>query len=187
MSQEIMIAGLFGVVIVFGFAYYTANAVAILYLAHSESGVNSDHKAKSVFLALINLAEHKISIHDDGDAVQGSIYEDQDVVDAVLTRLDEHPDLRVECLFNMDSDTLFRRLLAGHDQVNVRFTDHRSIIHFKIIDNGVAGYVSRHEKGESHRPYKLHNFSRIPWYLGASSKREMAFGQHLRMMEDAFA
>ena len=185
MTPELLAAGLF---VFGGFLYYTVDAVVVLYLVKSESGTNSDRKAKIVMLSLVGRANNIILIHDNGGADEGSIYQDQEVVDAVVARLEAVRGLHVKCLFNEDNDTLFRRRLSDHHRVTIRITFRSTVIHFKIIDGGIYGYISRHERGEFHRPYRSFDFSGVPsWYLDFSSKRERAFGRYIRSMEEAFA
>ena len=184
MAPELVVAG---ILVVGGLLYYTVDAIVVLYLVESESGMNSDAKAKTVMLSLVRRANNIILIHDNGDDDDGSIYQDEEVVDAFMARLEEVPILQVKCLFNENNDTLFRRRLGAHSRVTIRITLRHTVIHFKIIDGGIYGYISRHEKGETHRPYQSFDFSRVPWILGASAKRERAFGRHMRAMEEALA
>ena len=59
-------------------------------------------------------------ICDDGNNMNGSIYNSARIIDAVDTRLQTNAELRLLCLFCSDDDTKFTERFSGHPQVDMR-------------------------------------------------------------------
>ena len=170
-----------------GFMYFVGCAWAAHHLAKTTKGINDDAKAKELFLKLVKAAKKQLVIYDDGDAKEGSIYEDEGVIKALEQRLDSFHDLKVQCLFNKPGDTLFVRTFQKHDQVDIGTAAERSDTHFRIADSGTIGWISQHREDADHRPYEMHDFQNVPALFGAAFMRKSTFGAHIRKVEQHFA
>ena len=152
-----------------------------LLLLGLQVGTNDSAFAAESFIKLINAADRTMLICDDGNKMEGSLYENQMVVAAIQVRLQTNEALRLYCLFSSEDQTLFRERLEGHERVIVKVVRPRRQIHFKIIDGGQQGYVSSHPPGAHERQYRLYDCTRTP-----RSLREQIFGRHIRGMQDVF-
>ena len=74
---------------------------------------NSDETAESNFLTLLQDAKESMVVHDDGNKMEGSIYQNQRVIDAVRTKLSENPRFRFSCHFNFDDAMPFTKASRG--------------------------------------------------------------------------
>ena len=167
-----------------GWCWYGVVSVQAAMMTFAEEGVNDEDVAKSVFLRLLNEAREEMVIYDDGNAAPNSIYEDIEVVQTLRDRLDDVQELQITCLFNFQGDTLFRREFEGHRRVKISQSLDRHDLHFKIIDGGRMGYVSRHQLGVEHRPYKSWDLREVPDRFGVGRKqRELVFGRYYRELE----
>ena len=146
-----------------------------------EVGTNDSTIATETFIKLVNSADRSLLICDDGNRMEGSIYENESVVEAVQKRLRDNAALCVYCMFSSDDDTLFRRVFRGNDRVKVKVVKPRRQIHFKIVDGGRYGYVSAHSQGSDERNYRRYNCSRT-----SQRFRERVFGHHIRSMSNVF-
>ena len=80
-----------------------------------QSGSNDDQAAVQMFIHVLKEARKSLVIHDDGDKREGSIYEDEDVVQAVRRQLENHQGLQIKCLFNDKEDLkLVQEIGAEH-------------------------------------------------------------------------
>ena len=108
-------------------------------------GMNNDRFAQSTFIELLDEADRKMWICDDGNAFPESIYNAEAVVEAVWHRLEENRELHLYCLFSSNDNTRFTKAFDGHPQVHMdRGVQPRRDVHFKIIDDARKGYVSAH-------------------------------------------
>ena len=161
--------------------YYVQQTWGLLRL-DLKVGTNDPKFASDTFIELLNAGRRTMLICDDGNDMEGSIYNSQVVVDAVGNRLEDNRELRLLCLFNSEEETLFTRRFAGHPQVAMkRGMQPRREIHFKIIDGGEKGYVSSHRLGANERRYRLYNCSRTPKRI-----RDAALGRHVQDMQALF-
>lgn len=130
-------------------------AVELLKVKTTE-GVNDHEKARTAFRDLLAEADSDMILYDDGNSMEGSIYEDQAVVDAIRRKLDENPRFTMECMFSSPDETLFRKELGNEPRVTItRRKGGRSSVHYKIIDGGRKAHVSRHALGEKRRRFKI--------------------------------
>lgn len=137
-----------------------------------ERGTNDSESAKANFLRVLRATENDLTIYDDGDASDCSLYQDRKVVDEVLGFLQEHPKVKVRCLFTCDEDLLLTRTLtsSGFD-FDVRITGKpRDDNHFKIADSGNMMYLTRHQKGACERDYRLLDCTSVPKLLWRISR-----------------
>ncbi len=119
------------------------------------TNVGNDNKdAIRHFLAVLGQAEHELLVHDDGDDTEGTLYEDEDTVQAVRERLRTCPDLKIRCLLNFKTNVRMAGLSEEYgSRFQVRYLHQRPAedIHFKIADGGKMAYLSIHAKGVTER------------------------------------
>ena len=131
---------------------------------------NSDHTAVEHFVALLNEAEKNMVVYDDGNKMEGSIYESQEIVEAVRQKLSENPHFRLSCYFNFGDSTLFTEAFAGSPgvQIEVGQGDRPDDdVHYKIIDGGLKAHLSRHKLSSKKRRCKVIDCSNVPRRLMA--------------------
>ena len=135
-------------------------AVVSVWLAHEYSllrvtDVENDNKdAIRYFLAVLDRAERELLVHDDGDKSDGSLYDDENTVEAVRERLRTCPSLKIRCLLNFNTGVKMAALSEeGDGRFQVRYLRQRPVddVHFKIADGGKMAYLSTHLKGVTER------------------------------------
>ena len=116
---------------------------------------NSDTSVERILLKLIRNAQREIVLYDDGDLGAGSLYQSEEIVSALQSKLQD-PNFRVDCVLNTKTgSTLFEQELEALKNVRIRSRRaNPSTIHYKIFD-GTVGYISRHRLGETTRNRKL--------------------------------
>ena len=132
-------------------------------LLSTKRGVNSDAVALKEFLRLLREAKTEMLICDDGNKMPGSIYDNDEVVDAVKAKLESSEGFKMMCLFSNEYVSKFRRELENLDGIEIKLASDRRDVHYKIIDGGRSGYLSRHEEGESGREFESYRrvFGRV--------------------------
>ncbi len=125
----------------------------------SYTNSNSDEDAVSMFINLIRLARDQIEVFDDGNKMEGSIYETQEVVNALARKLKENKQFKARFFFNADDELLLRRELEDHERVEIyagagagRPDDET---HYKIIDDGLIAHLSNHVYGAGERTFEV--------------------------------
>ena len=121
---------------------------------------NDDHLAVDSFTTLLGQADANMTVYDDGNQMDGSLYMDEEVVEAVKKKLHNVPAFRMFCYFNYNEpDTLFRQAFDNHDQVEIRTRpdghDRPDDTHYKIIDDGRMAYLSQHSHGATDRKFQM--------------------------------
>ena len=161
--------------------YYVRRTWGLLRL-RLDVGVNDSSFAADIFIELLRDARDSMLICDDGNKMEGSLYNAEDVIDAVEEQLRANRNLRLQCLFNYGDETLFTKKFEKHPRVKMkRGIQPRRDIHFKIIDRGRRGYVSAHPLGSTARRYRLYDCSHAP-----DNIREAALGRHVQDMQRMF-
>ena len=172
-----------GSVSFFFFLLFARRTLAIMRVRVS-SGVNDDNSAVERFITLVNKAEHLIIVYDDGNLMHGSLYDDKAVVEAVKKRLSENSDLEVKCFFNRCEQTHFVTSLQSSNRVDIRFRNNSDgrpdDVHYKIIDNGVIGYLSRHALGQTERNFTIVDCSK------SKPARHLMLGKYLKDFDHKF-
>ncbi len=144
------------VVVVCGYFVWWAQGYLLVLVTR---GTNDDDTATSAFICLVNEAKQEMIIHDDGDSTDASIYNNEQAVKAVRTRLQEHRDLSIRCFFNKEEETRMGSLGKQFpDRFQVRYLQgERPVhdIHYKIIDGGCKAYLSVHDMGGCDREYEM--------------------------------
>lgn len=154
-----------------------------------EVGQNNEETPKAYLLHMLAAAERSITIFDDGDKVNDSLYDDSTIVAAFGEKLRENPGFKVECYFNNPRRTMFRDNLERCKGVAIQTGEGANRegyeVHYKIIDGGKMGYLSRHEEQSLARSYQYIDCSNVlRWGFPAVSKRH--FGPHFRDFEKRF-
>ncbi len=147
-------------------------------------GPNSGEKAAAKFIDVVERAERRLIIHDDGDKVQGTIYNDAPALAILEKRLEAKPELHVAILFNERHDLEVLKLKDRFGaRCQVRYRDGgrpKGDIHYKIADDAM-GYFSEHELGGNERSTWLYDLTRA----SRRARREM-FGNHFRLFQQEF-
>ena len=123
-------------------------------------GVNTDYVAAQIFMDMVTQARHSIVIHDDGNDMPGSIYNNDDVIEVVRRQVKKYPELEIQCWFNNKDDIKLLQLIDGENRANFKvwYTEGSrppQDIHYKIVDQGAIVYLSRHRHGERESGYTL--------------------------------
>ena len=157
-----------------GILFYVWKVGGYLFLG-LRIGKNDPEFVNDTFLDLLAEAKHSLLMCDDGNAMDGSLYEDHRIVKAIADRLDANQDLQIFCIFHKKDDTEFIKQFANNPRVHIaRGVQPRPAIHFKIIDDGVKGYLTTHEYRSHDRQYRLYDCSWVP-----RSVRDNALGRHV--------
>lgn len=148
-----------------------------------QGGLNDDDTAATTFTDILRTAKRTLVIHDDGNKMAGTVYDDADVVEAVRRQLADNQALRIRCLFNDREDLdLVRQMRSEYpDRFQVRYRKGPrppGDIHYKIADDGAFGHLSSHGHGQPEGRFKLLDCS------GAKPRtRKRAFGKYLDQFE----
>ena len=156
-----------------------------------EEKKNSDKSpvAEQGFIDLLNDAEERLDIYDDGNDMKMSIYQSNRVIKKVKKKLDLDTNFSIRCLFNSDDPTEFRLAFGEgrHKQVTIitRQKPHPKIGHYKIIDGGKKAYLSWHSYGDENRKVRIYDFSRVKKPLwGQEDMKERYLGVYLKDIEE---
>ena len=147
---------------------------------------NSGKKAVVYFMRVLEEADEQMRIHDDGDSVEGSIYNDKDVMAALDRKLQDGSKLKVRILFNNRGVRLdILDLAKKHgDRLRIRYRKGgrpAGDIHYKIADRRM-GYFSEHGEGSIDRKIWVYEFQHAP-----RRARDWVFGDTIRRFEQEFA
>ena len=133
-------------------------AFQYVYVKVSPTRINDDNSVVSNFIELLDEARASMIVYDDGNDMDGAVYNDSRVIEAVRRKLRSNPDFELRCLFNCNDDVKIRKEFADEPQVDIRTriaVDRERKVHYKIIDGGIKAYLSRHELGSSQRRVKI--------------------------------
>ena len=115
---------------------------------------NDNEHAIRHFRDVLDKAERELLVHDDGDKTVGSLYDDDNTVEAVRQRLRSCPDLKIRCLLNFKADIRMADLRGEYGgRFQVRYLHQRPAddVHFKIADGGKMAYLSIRPQGVTER------------------------------------
>ena len=149
--------------------------------------IRNDHEAKAAFLEVLNAAEKKLIVRDEGDR-SSSLYRDEHMAEQVRARLRRNQDLAIHALFNCREEG--NRLAAlqaeaefqGRFQVRYLPPEQRPFkgVHGKVADNGRHGCLAVHEKDARERD--LEQFDCSQSWLG----RQFVFRRYIADFERQF-
>jgi hypothetical protein len=161
-GSMVIFLGVIGAAILLVFAVLvirqTFIGVQILKATIQEPSTNNDDLAVGSFTDLLEKARSDMMVYDDGNEMEGSVYMQQEVIDAVKKKLRDAPNFIIRCYFNCDEkDTLFRQAFDSEKRVEIRTgTGTRpDDTHYKIIDDGRLAYLSQHGHGDSERKFQV--------------------------------
>lgn len=142
---------------------------------------NNDQMAVSSALELLSLSRASIELYDDGNDVEGSLYNSPEMINLVREKLNDNPEFRVNCFFNFEEDTLFKEKFNGEKRVKMYFRRDvaqrpENDVHYKIVDTYTA-YVSKHPVGAQNRRFKIIDTSQVPKRL-REKITDLAFGRY---------
>ena len=151
------------------------------YLDVRNSGLqrNDNRVVSDEFLKLLQAAKQEMVIYDDGDSIPDSIYDNEEIIEAIREKLSIRPDFRIRCLFNCDNANLkFRQAFASgvtgveikiRKDPGVRGTSAGDVPHYKMIDGGSQAHLSWHEAGSADRIYQIVDCSNVRGWGKAST------------------
>ena len=137
-----------------------------------ERDENTDAQAAEMMVDLINNARRSLVIHDDGNNSPASVYNNDDVINALRARIERRPRLTVECLFNDHDDLKLLDLARDTGRIAIWYADGTrpdNDLHYKIVDGGKLVHLSSHAHGASERGYVLRKAE--PWWAFATRRR----------------
>lgn len=151
-----------------------------------QSGSNDDHAAVGAFISVVKAAENTLIVHDDGNKMDGTVYDDRDAISAIEHQLNRHENLEIRFLFNEQADLdMVRELRAKFPkQVDVRYMPNgrpQDDIHYKIADDGTVGHLSVHEHAQPERHFKLFDCSATK-----PRSRDRVFGKYIKRFKQDF-
>ena len=149
-------------------AIFTASTVIMIWMLHrafqyadvkvTPAQVNDDNSVAGNFIELLDEAQTSMILCDDGNNRDGSVYNDPRVIAAVRSKLRGTPEFKLQCLFDCNEDVRFRTEFANEPQVEIRTRKHMGSsggVYYKIIDQGMKAYLSRHERGSREHICKI--------------------------------
>lgn len=156
--------------------------------------MNAPGLATSNFIKTVERAERSLIIHDDGNNMADSVYNDEEAIDAVVGRMQEHVSLRVRCWFNVESEIGLVTTIRGDDRLakrfDVRYRKASSLRlwqsrwldpHYKIADDGDFGTVSRHAFGAQRRRFRIEDCAQA-----SEEGRDITLGTYIRRFNRGF-
>ena len=147
------------------------------------SANNPDSSPKTIFVELLDAAEKEIIIHDDGNLMKDSPYEDREILDRMRSIV--RSGVAIRCLFNhYDGRLALTRELSGEVDIRVRREVSRGA-HYKIADSGSLAYLSWHGFGEHHRTFRLIDCRSVPKYA-RTWVTERLLGEYVESFDAAF-
>ena len=151
---------------------------------HIATVANDNLEAIAQFTAALSHAKNELLIHDDGDKVEGSVYDHDSTIQAIRDRLNECPGLRIKCLLNFNDGVRVTKLGDEFgERFRVRYLHQRPAddVHFKIADRGKWAYLSTHRKGDTERDGEVFDGTRANAHV-----RRHYVGDLLEVFDDAF-
>ena len=149
------------------------------------SGTNDGEKAVSGFVEVVGHATKNLIVHDDGNKMPGTIYDNPEAIDALDRQLTEHEQLVVKCLFNVHDE------LAMVERLRQRFPERFKVkygrsrpafdVHYKIADDGAFGHLSHHAMGEEERHFEVRDCSAVN-----QTERNIEHGKYMRRFKRQF-
>lgn len=132
----------------------------------SFSGKNSDFQAIDVFIKLLSLAEEKVEVFDDGNKMDGSIHESEEVIQVLEDKLAGNPQFQALYFFNDNENLRLTQHFDGEDRVKIHFardyTRPTDQIHYKLIDGGRLAHLSTHGHGQEERNFEVLDCRNVP-------------------------
>ena len=125
---------------------------------------NDDEIAIGSVLILLSRAKEQIELYDDGNKIDSSLYDDDDFIKKIKSKLEENKNFSVQCMFNYDEDLRFKEAFKNDPRVSIfvrRSQERPQDTHYKIIDGGRMAYLSEHVAGSDKRAYRVVDCSKV--------------------------
>ena len=169
---EWFIVILTGITFVYTF-YLVLSVQGDLHLAVTHNS-NNDAQAAQVFIDLVNKARKSIVIHDDGNDSSESIYNNDDVLNAIRERVKGQPNLEIKFWFNDVAELKLLKLADEDCKSNISMWYSKgdrpvNENHYKIVDSGRIVHTSTHKHLESEREFELKEVT-IPFAYGTRKR-----------------
>lgn len=151
------------------------------------SGVNDDYAIAS-FVEVVRHATRKLIVHDDGNKMPGTIYDNPEATEALDLQMNEHEELVVECLFNTRDQLAMVELLRHRHPKRFKVKYRRwpwsrpaFDVHYKIADDGAYGHLSHHLFGAEERHFEVRDCSNAN-----QTERDIEHGKYMRRFKRQF-
>ena len=184
-----------GIISVLAFCVRATLVAHHLHGVLSLQGRNEPEVAIANFIKAVAHAEKSLIIHDDGNHMVDSLYNDPDAIKAIVNRMHEHEALRVKCWFSVESvpELALVSAIRNDDRLTTRFeVRYRKPtllglwrfcwldLHYKIAD-GKYGTLSRRAFRSERRRFRIEDC------VQASAKgRDITLGSYLRRFDRGF-
>lgn len=152
------------------------------------SGTNDDEQAVSGFVEVVRRATKNLIVHDDGNKMAGTIYDNPKAIEALDRQMNEHEQLVVKCLFNTrDELKMVEQLRQRHpERFKVKYRRWpwprpAFDVHYKIADNGAYGHLSHHDMGERERHFEVRDCTAVN-----QTERNIEHGKYMRRFTRQF-
>ena len=152
------------------------------------SGTNDDKQAVSSFVDIVRHATKNLIVHDDGNKMPGTIYDNPEAIEALDRQLTEHEQLVVKCLFNVhDELAMVERLRQRHpERFKVKYRRWpwprpAFDVHYKIADDGAIGHLSHHDMGAAERHFEVRDC-----LATKQTERNIEHGKYMRRFKRQF-
>ena len=151
-------------------------------------GPNNDYIATDSFAGLMETAEYKISISDHGNIMSDSVYQNNEIIRVTEKKLKDNPNFIIQCGFTSPDKNKFRDRFEDHPCVSItdRLEPELEYPHYKIIDDGVEAYLSRHDLGSKNRMVQYYDFSKTKIRRGQTDVINEYIGDYLEDIEATF-
>lgn len=162
----------------------------------SQQGMNEPEVATANFIKVVQQAEKSLMIHDDGNAMADSVYNDADAISALVKRMKKCDSLEVRCWFNvqaareLDLVTTIRKDERLRTRFKVRCRKQKRFNlwrfrwfdpHYKIADDGKYGMVSRHAFDSGRRQFRIDDCGQA-----SPRGRTIVLGPYMRRFDRGF-
>ena len=152
----------------------------------ARKGMNNDGTVDGLFERLLQAAQREFIIHDDGDATDGSVYNNDEVMAVLRDRMLKNKRLRTRIYFNFRKELKVNAVAREiGDRLEIRYNPGprpERDVHYKIVDGGMQGHLSLHHPGSGERQFEFFDCSRASGWT-----RRRLFGDHREKFERDFA
>ena len=151
---------------------------------------NDDNAAVKEFIKVVQHATKNLIVHDDGNKMHGTIYDNPEAIEALDRQMNEHQDLVVKCLFNDNTPgklKMVEELRQRHpERFKVKYrrwpwSRPAFDVHYKIADDGAFGHLSHHAMEGKKRHFEVRDCS-----AANQTERNIEHGKYMRRFKWQF-
>lgn len=147
------------------------------------SGVGDDRTAAEMFLRVLRTAKESVVIQDDGNGVEGTVFKDERVINAIREQLEERKALKIRCIFSDRKALALVKCLGTEYPGRFQAFYRRGRgpigdVHYEIADGGALGHLSVQGRRQRERSFKV-----LDCTQAATRTRRSVFGKYLRQFE----